>query len=200
MRRRHLALPVLLLLLAATGCSDSSDSSDSSTTTVTSLATDPADDTAEEGTSASCTADYRVMEGAVETYIALGGVAPITEEQLVEAGVLPPGYAAMDTFDLMTDGSATVVVATPGGACDGVDLSLAVDDTMASPETTPGESSCEVDRKVMEVALEAYVATGGTLPATEADLVAAGFLRVESDDYDYDGELVVAVSDRCAGK
>lgn len=175
MRIRDLALP-LVVLLTAVGCADSDERGSTAAATV--------EPTVEPGNPTRCTADYKTLQVAVETYLVNGFVGPVTEQQLVDVQLL---RAEFETFDLMADGSATVVVATPGGGCDGVELS-------------DGESSCEVQRKVLEVALEAYVANGGVPPVNEAGLVTAGFLRVEFDDYDIDGELVVPVGDRCAGQ
>ena len=181
MRLRGLALPVAVLLTVV-GCSDSDTGSAAEATQPTDGAAD--EPTVEPGNPASCTADYRTMQVAVETYLAIGGVEPVTEQQLVDEQLLRTEF---DTFDLTVDGAATVVVATPGGACDGVELS-------------DGESPCDVQRKVLEIGLEAYLANGGTLPVDEAGLINAGMIRVEFDDYDIDGELVVPVGDRCAGQ
>ena len=53
------------------------------------------------------------------------------------------------------------------------------------------KSTCDSDKKTLEVAVEAYYAKWNVDP-TEAQLVTAGFIKSESPNYDVSGSSVVA--------
>jgi prepilin-type N-terminal cleavage/methylation domain-containing protein len=52
------------------------------------------------------------------------------------------------------------------------------------------QSTCDSDKKTLEVAVEAYYAKNNVNP-TEAQLVSAGFIKAESPNYDISGANVV---------
>ena len=61
-------------------------------------------------------------------------------------------------------------------------------------------SACAADEQTLQVALEAYYAQEGNAAgdaATEADLVTAGLLASESDNYDVSGGAVVSAGADC---
>lgn len=69
--------------------------------------------------------------------------------------------------------------------------------TTGSPTGVPAE--CEVDRRTLEVAIEAYFAQNGAYPASETDLTDARMIRAEFDTYDVgaDGSIVRVAAVAC---
>ncbi len=60
------------------------------------------------------------------------------------------------------------------------------------------KSTCDSDKKTLEVAVEAYYAKYNVDPASEADLI-PGFVKSNSPNYDVSGSSVVAVSGNANG-
>jgi inosine-uridine nucleoside N-ribohydrolase len=93
---------------------------------------------------------------------------------------------------------------------DAVDVvDVTTDVTLAAGETAPPDQGivqqsnaavCDVERKTLEIALEAYYAMNGSYPVAESDLVTSGLLREESVGLDIapDGVIVPAAGAGCA--
>jgi len=60
-------------------------------------------------------------------------------------------------------------------------------------------AACRVDERTLEVAIDAFQALNNRLPASQAELVAAGFLRELSTNYEVEanGSVVPLDSGRC---
>ena len=56
-------------------------------------------------------------------------------------------------------------------------------------------ADCRVERLTLEVAVEAFIAKNAQPPYDETELVAAGFIRSESDLYGVTGDAVRASMD-----
>lgn len=174
LRRALISACTAALLLGSAACGD-----DDTTGAPTSTPTDPAE----------CSADGRTLAVAVETYVADNGSYPTGEQDLVDAGLLRTQFAGLD---LVTADGRLTIVATEGGECDGVELTRA--DTVDAPSAA---RNCAVDEKVLEVAVETYIANAGVAPATEAELVTEGLLRSEIEGYDLLDGAVVPVEGVC---
>jgi hypothetical protein len=88
-------------------------------------------------------------------------------------------------------------------AVDMVDVTAAPGGTAAPDQGIVQQSNaavCAVERKTLEIALEAYYAMNGSYPTVESDLVTSGLLREESVGLDIapDGVIVVAPGTGCA--
>lgn len=120
------------------------------------------------------------------------------------------GLAACGDDDVeVARGESTVDTVEPTAAADDVPAgSTAAPTTTAAPAATmvtvaepTGTTDCEPYQKTLEVAIEAYVAMDGAYPATEADLVEAGFIREEIASHDFDpvtGDVFLAPGVTCA--
>lgn len=168
---RRALIPAVTILLTATGCSDSEQKATS------------------QAAASACAADGRALAAALETYFADKGEYPEGEQELVDAGLLIEPSPALDLA--RANGSLTIV-ATKGGRCDGVELTRADTEEPAS-----AEQECAIDRKVLEVATETYVASFGMQPANEAVLVDAGYIRTELDGYDLVDGAIMPVAGVC---
>jgi hypothetical protein len=140
----------------------------------------------------ACRTDARTLEVAREAYFAMldTEVEP-TEQDLVDADLLR-GHS--DNFDLV-DGRP---IATPGGPCDGVDLTEPDEPAL---ELTPQEQSeqCETDYRTFQIAIDAFVAQTGTMPENEQQLVDTEMIRQRSDMYDVvNGEIVAGDDSPCS--
>ena len=154
------------------------------------------------GVSDLCSMEYRTLVIGTEAYVAMTGVLPAIEADLTTAGLL---LHDVDDFDLViADGDYQVVAVgdrcvgfepnyPPAGTDGPVPTDPAAD---TDPPSASGPSTCEAERKTLEVASEAYTAQYGTPPVTEADLVPA-YLRVELDGYDLVAGVIVPVPGVC---
>ncbi|MGB8862098.1 MAG: hypothetical protein WCC60_22775 [Ilumatobacteraceae bacterium] len=143
------------------------------------------------GNTLSCRADHKTLEVASETYFAEKGELPASIDDLVKDGLL---REAPTQFLMVPSVGRVEFVAVEGGKCAGVDFSVAA---AADMGPVSDEDACAIERKTLEVASEAYAAQFGVAPASEAELVTAGFLRSEMVEYDLQGGAVVAVSGVC---
>lgn len=120
------------------------------------------------------------------------GLAGCGDPEQEAAGAQAPGGAATATA-----GDPTVPP---------VDTTAPPSSTTAAPATStvsvvPAiDAECTVDRKTLEVAVEAYYAGTGALPADEATLVTEEYLRAEVPTYDLvpgTGEVVRTAGVQC---
>jgi hypothetical protein len=146
------------------------------------MATLTEEDIAEVG-GLECAQELAGIAAAGMRFASERGEDPESIEQLLETGYLEqtPQLWALEDDDLQpADGSPCVV-----------------------PGQGDGEAvqSCESDLKTLEVAVEAYRAMlGAGQNPDEADLVAEGMLRGESDGFDVvDGEVIAVGDGPCAG-
>jgi hypothetical protein len=144
-----------------------------------------ADDTADV-----CAPEHQTMKIAIEAYVAMTGVLPGTEADLVTGGFL---RRESDNFDLaIADGNYQIVAVSD--RCAGFQPgtpTVSTDPPLSSPAP-----SCDAQRKVFETAWEAYRADHGNPPASEADLV-PDYMRAESTGFDLVGTEIVAVPGVC---
>jgi hypothetical protein len=156
--------------------------------------------TVADATARDCRVRYRNVLIAVEAYFAMNGVSTMpTEQNLVDAMLLP---ALDEAYDVNPDGlveADAMVAAVPGGICDGVDVST--DSTVAQPSAADpppvDADECTGQRTVLEIAIEAYVAAYGSPPTSESDLV-PDWLRSELSGYDIvDGTITPAPDSIC---
>lgn len=112
------------------------------------------------------------------------------------AGALTIGLGGLAAC---ADGEAAKQVS---GAVDVVDVTAAPGETAADVGIIEQgyAQACDADRKTLELASEAFYAMNGSYPSAEADLVAAGLLRSESEGMDLagDGSIVPAPGSHCA--
>jgi hypothetical protein len=137
-----------------------------------------------------CSIDYRTLITANEAYWAMNMGYTQDQSELVDAGLLRD---VMDDFELTIVGNSYAAV--------GVRECAAFEPDESSfdpePESSSEPSSCEADLYALEVAWEAYSADHGAPPASEADLVEAGFLNHESLGFDLVGTEIIAVPGVC---
>jgi hypothetical protein len=140
-------------------------------------------------TVSGCLAFYKTLQVAIEAYYAKNGVGTVaTEQALVDAGLV---RGHINGYDVDAAGQ---VVAVPGDVCDGVDVP-----STPTTSSTFGQDSVECDqqRTLLQIALDAYLAANGSVPATEGDLVPK-WLRREVGEYDLvDGAIVPAPASIC---
>jgi hypothetical protein len=139
---------------------------------------------------AACAIDKRSLQTASEAYVAQFGTVP-TEADLVANGLLS---TESQSQDLLSDGS---VVAA--GICIGIEEASEAD--LNAPEVF-GESDrnrCEIDLRIIQVAVASFGADFGAVPPNEAALVPT-YLGAESETYDIalDGSAFVAPGGPCA--
>ena len=120
---------------------------------------------------------------AAEAYQLHTGAAPSVLADLTGAGLVVDGA--------LYDFKNTVIVPTEIGGCPPIETQSSVN-----------QGLCLSERKTLEVASEAFLAQFGTLPNDESELVSAGLMRSEIENYDLvtsNGVIeIVAVSDQCA--
>lgn len=134
-----------------------------------------------------CRVEAKTLTVAREAYVTQFGAEPTWQDLVDESLVREPDPGAELAVELV-DG---VVRPIAGGSCDGIDLT-------APPP--PSADDCATQRRTLEVAIEAFFAQNGVLPATQGDLVASGLLRIEFEQFDLgDGAEVVAVPDGACG-
>jgi hypothetical protein len=139
-----------------------------------------------------CRTEYKTMITAVEAYLAMtGGELPASEGDLVVARFLREDVRDFDI--LMANGMHEVVPA--GDRCAGFDPGSA--SAVPVTEPVPDQPPCAVQRKLLQVASEAYTAQYGTPPVTQADLVPL-YLRVALDGFDLVASQIVPVPGVCA--
>ncbi len=120
-----------------------------------------------------CRVEFLTLSVAVEAYRAQFGADTVpTEADLVGGGLLRDEVTYLD----LVDGE---VVAVDGLLCD----SVSFEDR--EPEMALSEDECDIERRTLEVGIEAYYAMfGADMHPTESDLVTFGLLRSEFADYD----------------
>ena len=154
------------------------------------------------GDSDLCSMEYRTLLIGTEAYVAMTGVLPATETDLVTAGLLLREVA---DFDLVIAADDYQVVAV-GDRCAGFEPDSGTFETEGVEPTDPAlgadtssasaPPNCNAERKTLETASEAYTAQHGTPPVTEADLVPA-YLSVDLGGFDLIAGVIVAVPGVC---
>jgi len=146
-----------------------------------------------EGSALACSSDLGNLQLAIEAYTTLNVNPPVAESDLVPEWL----RAESDLYDLV----GGQIVPAPGSECP----APSSDAAEAAPATTPSGTSspsqdpleCDQQRTLLQVALDAYVAANGSVPATEGDLVPK-WLRREASEYDIlDGAIVPAPGTPC---
>lgn len=148
-----------------------------------------AGDTADEaggetgGEADRCTAERQTLEVAAEAYEAMLGATPITQQDLVDAGLISQPSAE---FDLV----AGAIVPVPGSSCEAV----------GAPKAAESAEDCSQAMLVLEVAVEAHVAQHGGPPADQQALVDRSLLRVPYTDFTVapDGAITPVPGSICA--
>jgi hypothetical protein len=143
----------------------------------------PAGSIHETDTAQLCRAEYKTLATATEAYAATTGGLPASEADLVTAELL---RSEIVNFDLVVSGDQYEIVAV-GDRCADFDPAGEQDRAV----------NCDVDRKVIETAIEAYIANTGVAPQSQADLVPV-YLRVTSLGFDVVDGQVMAVPGVCA--
>lgn len=121
-----------------------------------------------------CRAEFLTLSVAFEAYQAQFGADTVpTEADLVAGGLLRDAATYLD----LVGGE---IVAVDGLLCDGESFED------REPEMALSEDECEIERRTLEVGIEAYYAMfgGADRHPTESDLVTSGLLRSEFADYD----------------
>jgi hypothetical protein len=138
-----------------------------------------------------CPTEYKTLVTAVEAYLAMtGGELPASEGDLVVAGLLREDVRDFDI--LIADGMQEVVAS--GDRCAGFDPASVT--AVPVTEPAPDQPNCAVQRKLLQIASEAYSAAHGTPPVTQADLVPY-YLRVALNGFDLVGSQIVPVPGVC---
>lgn len=139
---------------------------------------------------AACSASAKTLAVAAEAYFALNGVDPPNQQALVEAGLL---YAPMTDVELAVAPDHGYMISALNPSCEGYETFVPAESDTLDTVTRDIADLCETDGRSMAVALEAYFAQNGVYPASEAELVTAGFLRSESSGFDLrDGQIISA--------
>jgi hypothetical protein len=130
-----------------------------------------------------CRAEYKIMETSIEAYQAMNGGWPTTEADLVTAGLL---RTEIVNFDFVVTSDLYQVVAV-GDRCADFD-----------PSNGAGRAvNCEVDRKTVETAVEAFTSNTGSPPVTQDDLV-PDYLRQTSRGFEVSNGAVTPVAGICS--
>ena len=168
----------MLALASIAGCGDDGESSQAD-------AVAQIKDATHEKLMSACKAEAQTLAVAAEAHFAMFSEFPADQQALVQDGLLREPIA---DFELVVNADGYEVVQS-NNVCDGWET--APDYEPETTEWNDSESSCESERRTVEVAREAYLAEYGVDPTSEADLVSAGLLRSESAGYDLrDGEIV----------
>jgi predicted small lipoprotein YifL len=138
----------------------------------------------------SCAIDRRSLLTASEAYFAEFGVIPL-ESDLVTAGFF---LSESERSDLLPDG---IVVAA--GDCIGIEEPSDADLDAPDQFGESGRNRCAIDSRVLETAVQAFLADFGSAPPAESALIPT-YLDIESETYDLgpDGSVVVAAGGPCA--
>lgn len=130
-----------------------------------------------------------------ECFNAVFRLVVATEMYQARTGAAPQALADLHAVGLIVDGALydvrnAVVVPAELGGCPPIES-----------QSSNIESQCSAERASLRVASEAYFAHYGT-PPTEVELVNAGLLRTEIENYDVvtsNGVIeIVSVTDQCA--
>lgn len=142
-----------------------------------------ADDIASVG-GLDCTRQLASSVVGVGSYERQEGVQPDSIGQVEAAGLLPEAVALWRIVDHTL---------RPVDGSDCVDLE-------AASTTGPTLDDCTTDQRTLEVAVEAYFARTGQLPASEQALVDSFFLRNASENFDLDADAqpVPAAGGNCS--
>lgn len=140
--------------------------------------------------SGECSTDYKTLATAMEAFVAMTGEMPGSEGDLVSANLL---YRESGAFDLMI-GQDDYEIVSVGDRCDGFDPGTAPDGQ--ATKTSVGLPDCDVQRRTIEVAWEAYNADKGVAPVSESDLV-PGYMLVDSVGFDLVAGEIVPVPGMC---
>lgn len=137
-----------------------------------------------------CSPEYRTLLTATEAYVAMTGELPGSEGDLVTSEML---REEIPDFDLViADDDYEVIVS--GRRCAAFDPNAPV--VEPEPEPVSAVTNCDVDRRTIETAWEAYNADHGTPPVTEADLVPL-YMRVAPLGFDLVGTEIIPVLGVC---
>ena len=137
-----------------------------------------------------CLPEYRALQVATEAFVAMTGQFPGSQRDLVSADMMREEVA---DFDLVI-GDNDYMVVSVGSRCAKFDP----DATSAAPGPTAavGLPDCDVERRTIETAWEAYNAQNGVPPLSEADLV-PNYMFVDSVGFDLVGSTIVPVPGLC---
>ena len=160
------------------------DAASGETLTVDSVLADFTDDDIASFGGPDCARQLAVVFAGASQYTAVEGVEPDTMADVEAAGYFAEPVTMWEVVD-------ETIRPTPESECL---------DFVADAAAEQAANSCEVERRTMEVAIEAFLAATGELPATEADLVTSEMLRAESDTFDLgpDGTAVAVPDGPCA--
>lgn len=141
---------------------------------------------------ADCARQLAVVFAGASQYVAAEGVEPSTMADVEAAGYFDEPVTMWEVVD-------DTIRPTDGSGCLDFVAAAVAEDLEASTDAT-STTDCDTLRRTMEVAIEAFLAQTGELPATETDLVTSGMLRAEFDEFDLgdDGTVVAVPGGRCA--
>ena len=134
---------------------------------------------------ADCQLNYKTLAIATDAFVALTGGLPGSESDLVTANLM---RSESDDFDLMLGRNEYRIVPV-GQRCEGFDPGSAGGQTT---QTSVGLPDCNVQRRTIEVAIQAYDADKGVAPVSESDLV-PDYMLVDSVGFDLVSGAIVPV-------
>jgi len=138
---------------------------------------------------ADCQMNYKALAMATDAFVALTGGLPGSESDLVTANLM---LSESDDFDLMLGRNEYRIVPI-GQRCEGFDPESAGGQTT---QTSVGLPDCNVQRRTIEVAMQAYDADKGVAPVSESDLV-PDYMLVDSVGFDLVSGAIVPVPGMC---
>ena len=141
----------------------------------------------QESAAQTCMINQKTLETAVEATYAQTGALPLDQQQLVDDGMireLTDGFQVVDGMVLLVAGSECEELLEERDAQLDAETAAAIIDP----------ADCDVRRRTLEVAVEAFYAEFGEVPATEAALVETEMLRAEFADFDLTADATVVAA------